>query len=169
MVMFLPVIGSALSSVGVSSVLASGASLATGGVAAITGTIGAAKAISAAKAVKGLASVAKAVNLAGKAGALCKTANVVNAAVKAGQTAKTLQDIQDAAMICYAGYEIGKACERRSNQKAAEDAERNAMLEQQRTQEKAALEELRKQYPNASDAELRNLLMLITRLEQEAA
>lgn len=98
--------------------------------------------------------------------ALARNAVTLANAAKAVQMASTAKKVADASLLIGGSYYAGKYVANKQHERA--EAARRAAEADQRAQEEAAIAELRKVYPNASDAELRMLLQMMTKLEQSA-
>lgn len=87
--------------------------------------------------------------------------------MKAVNTASNIEKLANASLLVGGGYELGKAVERHRQRKEAQECQDFAEAEM-RSQEEAAMAELRKAYPRSSDEELRELLRYMMYLQHSA-
>lgn len=131
------------------------------GIVAAKHICNASKTLTAVRSAKNITSM---LNVAKSAKALSMATKATNAVMTATKTADTMKKLVDASSLVSAGYMMGQYMEQRNQEKAQEEAARMAD-EQQKAQEEMALEMLRKENPTATDAELRELLELIIRMQ----
>lgn len=159
----IPAVSALTSGLSLPAILGGGLTIAKGTMA-LNGAIktaGLMKAVNTASSISRLANGLSAVSKSTKA--LSSVAQITNLA----KQASNIEKLANASLLVGGGYELGKAVERHRQRKDAQECQDFAEAEM-RSQEEAAMAELRKAYPRSSDEELHELLRYMMYLQHSA-
>lgn len=139
------------------------------------GLVTAASAAGVASSAAALSSGVAALGVVGSMGGAAMTAGVASLAsgsaarmaVTAIRAASTAEKLWTASALLGGGYAVGKYILQKRNEQQKEEAENQSVAEQE-AEIQAAIRDLRKTFPEATDEELRKLLFMYMQLEDVA-